>query len=194
MIHAISCRKGAFTLIELLIVVAIIGILAAMAAPNFLNAQIRAKISRAQSDLRTIRQAASLYAADHNEPPPSTHPALGDSTIGYLRFNITTPTAYLQNGFLPDPFVNQRDPDVIAKSEQFYTYQNMIYNIPRGSFPIRFFDVYGNWRACSYGPDRTYFDGPYGVTVYDPSNGLVSAGNIWTSDKAPEIHNEPATF
>ncbi|MGC9329245.1 MAG: type IV pilin protein, partial [Candidatus Hinthialibacter sp.] len=62
MMHAVPCREGSFTLIELLIAVAILGILAAIAAPHFLQAQIRAKISRAQADLCAIRQAALLYA------------------------------------------------------------------------------------------------------------------------------------
>jgi type II secretion system protein G len=54
-----------FTLIELLIVVAIIGILAAMAIPNLLNAVDKSKQKRTMSDIRSIGTAIEAYAVDH---------------------------------------------------------------------------------------------------------------------------------
>jgi prepilin-type N-terminal cleavage/methylation domain-containing protein len=62
-------RKRAFTLIELLIVVAIIAILAAIAIPNFLEAQVRAKVSRVKADIRTQVTAVEAYYVDHNKYP-----------------------------------------------------------------------------------------------------------------------------
>jgi prepilin-type N-terminal cleavage/methylation domain-containing protein len=63
----IQTNKKGFTLIELLIVVAIIAILAAIAIPNFLQAQTRSKVSRNQSDMRTIATALESYFVDNNE-------------------------------------------------------------------------------------------------------------------------------
>lgn len=65
-------RREGFTLIELLIVVAIIAILAAIAVPNFLEAQMRAKVSRVKSDMRTIATGIETYAIDHNKHPMDT--------------------------------------------------------------------------------------------------------------------------
>jgi general secretion pathway protein G len=65
----IRLNKKGFTLIELLIVVAIIGIIAAIAIPNLLNAIQRGKQKRTMADMRAIGTAVEAYAVDNNFYP-----------------------------------------------------------------------------------------------------------------------------
>lgn len=92
-------RRGtAFTLIELLIVVAIIAILAAIAVPNFLEAQTRAKISRCAADMRSIRTGLETYKIDSDKYPETDFGAgvtVGMSGAGMDR--LTTPISYLSS-------------------------------------------------------------------------------------------------
>jgi prepilin-type N-terminal cleavage/methylation domain-containing protein len=92
-------RFPAFTLIELLIVVAIIAILAAIAVPNFLEAQVRAKVSRAHADMRTLAMLLETYAVDNSMYPQ----AEVNGTLKYL-WQLSTPVAYCANSNFDDPF------------------------------------------------------------------------------------------
>jgi len=82
--------KRGFTLIELLIVVAIIGIIVAIAIPNLLNAIQRAKQKRTMADMRSIGTALEAYAVDYNRYPaaagsyafPTGFTAVPTTTIG----------------------------------------------------------------------------------------------------------------
>ncbi len=63
-------RKG-FTLVEILIVVVILGILAAIVIPQFSDASTEAKLSSLVSDLQTVRSQIQLYKIQHNDNVPA---------------------------------------------------------------------------------------------------------------------------
>jgi type II secretory pathway pseudopilin PulG len=127
-------------------VVAIIAILAAIAVPNFLEAQVRSKVSRVRSDHRSLATAIETYYVDNNEYPAMTKTtnqtadfslfATPPAEIGRtfrVRNNtqlltLTTPIAYVTTLF-PDPFADTR------------------------GLGFRYFTDGRGWILGSYGPD-----------------------------------------
>ena len=73
-------KQTGFTLIELLIVVAIIGIIAAIAIPNLLNAIDRGKQKRSMADIRSLGTSVESYAVDNNFYPIATSMAAVSGT------------------------------------------------------------------------------------------------------------------
>ena len=186
----VSPSRGAFTLVELLIVVAIVAILAAIAVPNFLEAQVRAKTARAKSDLRTVATALESYSVDNNGHYPPDEPRVDLS--GYLAApQLTTPVAYVAGiRSIVDPF--RRDLDLVpADADEVYRYWNVSARAAAGpadpaAAPGLAAD--GPWIVSSAAPDRidqypATGPGRYETLGYDPTNGTVSPGDIYRSQK-----------
>ncbi len=195
----IELNQGkAFTLIELLIVVAIIGILAAIAVPNFLNAQIRAKVAATQANMQAIATANSLYQVDNGSYMP-----ICSGTAGYISgfendFHLfTTPVAYLSSITAAiDPFGSKSQQgmhDAIQEYDKVFDYTpgfaegiGKPFQNSNGKWIVLNADTY---LLEGVGPDTMdsiypspCFGQPSCVfnlfSLYDCSNGLISPGDI----------------
>ena len=184
-------RSIAFTLIELLIVIAIIAILALIAVPNFLEAQVRAKVSRTMADMRSIATALEAYAVDWgNYPEKPAWPQPGWDDPGAWLTPLTTPVAFMSS--LPQ-YPWQPIPITIGGKKMMIDY----YDYKDRSSWDRGFAQWGGqhwwiydpgnnhrWALFATGPDAQYkvewwLDEPgANYLPYDASNGTMSEGDL----------------
>ena len=180
--------KRAFTLIELLIVVAIIAILAAIAVPNFLESQTRAKVSRVMADMRSIATAIEAYTVDYNTHPPDYTDVVRMTGPNWpperILTPLTTPVAYLTS--LPQDSFFRRHEGYDGRPFWLYMtstgYGSWVgHNDPSDPAAL-FYGPRGNyrWVLDSIGPDMAWelgrsilLQGPWSgdVIYYDATNG-----------------------
>lgn len=97
-------HKG-FTLVEILIVVVILGILAAIVIPQFSDASTQSKVSNMQSSLQTIRSQLSLYKIQHNDVAPAVATFEDQMTMFTDIDGNTNATRDAANGFVYGPYL-----------------------------------------------------------------------------------------
>lgn len=188
-------HRNAFTLVELLIVVAIIAILAAIAVPNFMEAQTRSKVSRAKTDMRSLATAMEAYRADsHGYPLDAWSLALpqygGKAYYGTdvrTFIPLTTPVAYMGSiPYDPFPFRPKGQPE-LPKIGTTYCY--CMAHPDAAHWYSEITDIYGGrgkWLMYSFGPFARWYTTSDNVgnldvdatAVYDPTNGTNSYGLI----------------
>jgi prepilin-type N-terminal cleavage/methylation domain-containing protein len=83
MLQKLQTRRGGFTLVEIMIVVAIIALLAAIAVPNFLRARKRSQATRILEELRLIDAGIDQYAIEANLTSANT--VSWDNVVNYLK-------------------------------------------------------------------------------------------------------------
>jgi len=148
----------AFTLIEILLVVAIIALLAAIATPSFVEVQTRAKVARVLTDFRTMGVGIEAYAVDHNVYPSclADNYMLGKEYVQpFTRrvISLTTPVAYLTQVPQNSPFAVPNQAHTMGHMQYEYFDRTGVQVARGGDIPL----LVGDFFLCA------------GLQVVDPS-------------------------
>jgi len=191
---AVQDLAGGFTLIELLIVVAIIAILAAIAVPNFLEAQVRAKVSRGMNDMRTLVTAHQAYITDWGDvlrdqndtdtPPDQRGMTFRSENPGVVP-DVTFITPWVETFHTFRQFRPLTTPVAYMTYRPVDTFSKVV---PVGLDTREISKQIVYWVFMMAGPDKDEgdwyrgYDSSGRAVKYDPTNGTVSNGDIWRGE------------
>jgi general secretion pathway protein G len=148
-----------FTLVELMVVVAIVALLAAIIIPNYVHARAQASVSQSEANLKQIATSLELYYADNQ-----AYPATGAGTV--------TPDLF---GGAANPYLTATPTNALGRKEYLYA------NVPAAngkpdSYTLTDAGPYDPTTLSSLprGPGRGTLCGASGCThlVYDPQDGI----------------------
>jgi len=205
-------RSEGFTLLELLIVVAIITLLVSITIPTYKNARIRGHVAAAHANLKRVETALDWYASDHGSYPATMtmHPRDPLALLANHQLRVlTTPVAYLNGGSLRDPFgvvesqINTPTlssyndfPKLVQPNEDrsllYFHYPSLADRLQASALSMNGSSVVsiGPDRKDSMGAYRPFGSDLFGAnfagygysspldTVYSPTNGISSSGDI----------------
>jgi prepilin-type N-terminal cleavage/methylation domain-containing protein len=180
--------KSGFTMVELLLIVAMISVLAAIAYPNYLESQIKAKVAQAKSGLKNLGTAMEAYYVDNDGYPGEYLTAGYDETTRNRRvyLHLTTPVAYLPE--IPkDPLRASVADGTSYFNNPYFWYYNWLdryghlVNLAKDNNWDPWFGGQTAIAMISLGPSGRTVSGTGGIGfgTYDPTNGITSPGYLY---------------
>lgn len=165
-LRKLKSKKG-FTLIELMVVIVIIGILVAIALPNFISAQDRAKISSTKANLHTLQTSLETYSVDWS----GLYPDVTGTTSTYGLLKESTDKKYYKE--LKNPFGGGKDAlTTISNRTAMATSSNTQGNFAITSLPTT---------------------SGAGTSIYTPYDTTVSNGSSFTAYNLYGVSKEGST-
>jgi prepilin-type N-terminal cleavage/methylation domain-containing protein/prepilin-type processing-associated H-X9-DG protein len=185
--RSLGCIRHGFTLLEILVVVAIIGLLVAILMPSLAKAREQAREAKCLSNLRTLAQAMIMYADDHQGRLPNANPpwTVGDP-VAALEVLSSLAKNYVKS---PEPFHCPSDTDPVPQKIESADY------LKPDSARVSY-DFYSVWWLPEYGPKLTRIK--YAPLAWDLEGGMPvphpfqnhgnKGGNVAHADGHAEWH------
>jgi len=185
-----SASRCALTLVELVVVVAVVSLLASIAAPNLIEALTRSRVAAAKSNLRLLHGGLAAYRVDHNHYPSSRSIPVDDPAgilADHQLASLTTPIAYVGSSVFADPFGDVRA-QVLASGRPAVSYPSVI------AFGAGRDDEFPLPDGEAANPDRSFLYFHYLSFAERSGNDLMRVEGVGTISLGPDLEDSFGAF